>query len=40
MLWLKKDSILCGIVLEFYEIEDYIRDYDEFVKEISCEQSN
>ena len=33
MLWLQKDSVLCVVASEFYETEDYIRDYQEF-KEI------
>lgn len=27
-----KDSVLCVAASDFYEVEDYIRDYDEFVK--------
>lgn len=30
MLWLQKDSVLCVAASDFYEIDDYIRDYDEF----------
>ena len=30
MLWLQKDSVLCVAASEYYEPEDYIRDYDEF----------
>ena len=30
MLWLQKDSVLCVAASDFYEVEDYIRDYDEF----------
>lgn len=30
MIWLQKDSVLCVAASDFYEIEDYIRDYDEF----------
>ena len=30
MLWLQKDSVLCVAASEFYEVEDYIRNYDEF----------
>lgn len=30
MLWLQKDSVLCVAASEFYEVEDYIRDYDQF----------
>lgn len=32
MLWLQKDSVLCVAASEFYEADDYIRDYDEFKK--------
>lgn len=30
MLWLQKNSVLCVATSDFYEVEDYIRDYDEF----------
>lgn len=30
MLWLQKDSVLCVAASEFYDVEDYIRDYSEF----------
>jgi RimJ/RimL family protein N-acetyltransferase len=32
MLWLQKDSVLCVAASEHYQVEDYIRDYDEFCK--------
>lgn len=32
MLWLQKDSVLCVAASDFYTVEDYIRDYDEFLK--------
>lgn len=32
MLWLQKDSVLCVVASEYYDVEDYIRDYDEFKK--------
>lgn len=32
MLWLQKDSVLCVAASEYYEPEDYIRDYEEFKK--------
>lgn len=35
MLWLQKDSVLCVAASEFYEVEDYIRDYEEFKNYIS-----
>ncbi len=30
MLWLQKDSVLCVAASDFYEVDDYIRDYQEF----------
>ena len=30
MLWLQKDSVLCVAASDFYQVEDYIRDYEEF----------
>lgn len=30
MLWLQKDSVLCVAASDYYNTEDYIRDYDEF----------
>ena len=30
MLWLQKDSVLCVAASEFYDADDYIRDYGEF----------
>lgn len=30
MLWLQKDSVLCVAASEYYDENDYIRDYDEF----------
>lgn len=32
MLWLQKDSVLCVAASDFYKIDDYMRDYDEFKK--------
>ena len=32
MLWLQKDSVLCVAASEYYDAEDYIRDYEEFRK--------
>lgn len=34
MLWLQKDSVLCVAASEFYEADDYIRKYDEFINYI------
>lgn len=30
MLWLQKDSVLCVAASEYYKVDDYIRDYNEF----------
>lgn len=30
MLWLQKDSVLCVAASEFYDENDYVRDYEEF----------
>jgi len=30
MLWLQKDSVLCVAASDFYDVEDYIRDYEAF----------
>lgn len=34
MLWLQKDSVLCVAASDYYKVDDYIRDYDEFKKNI------
>ena len=34
MLWLQKDSVLCVAASDFYEVDDYIRNYEEFVKRV------
>ena len=34
MLWLQKDSVLCVAASDYYQTEDYIRDYMEFQREI------
>lgn len=35
MLWLQKDSVLCVAASDYYKVDDYIRDYDEFIKYIT-----
>ena len=37
MLWLQTDSVLCVEASEFYEVEDYIRDYNEFKEYIKID---
>ncbi len=32
MLWLQKDSVLCVAASDYYDVEDYVRDYDEFIQ--------
>ena len=32
MLWLQKDSVLCVAASDYYKVEDYIREYDEFLE--------
>lgn len=34
MLWLQRDSVLCVAASDYYDVDDYIRDYDEFKKYI------
>ena len=34
MLWLQKDSVLCVAASDYYEVEDYIRNYNEFINYI------
>ena len=36
MLWLQKDSILCVAASDFYSVEDYLRDYDDFLKYVKA----
>ena len=38
MLWLQKDSVLCVAASEYYLVDDYIRDYNEFIKLLRKEQ--
>ena len=37
MLWLQKDSVLCVASSEYYEVEDYIRDYQEYLRNIDTD---
>lgn len=36
MLWLQKDSVLCVAASDYYDVSDYIRDYEEFKKYIGA----
>lgn len=35
MLWLQKDSVLCVAASDYYDVDDYIRDYKLFLETIS-----
>ena len=37
MLWLQSNSVLCVAASDYYTTEDYIRDYDEFVRFIGID---
>lgn len=32
MVWEQKESVLCVMASEYYDEDDYIRDYDDFIK--------
>jgi len=34
MLWMKNDSVLCVAASDYYDADDYIRDYDEYLRYI------
>lgn len=36
MLWLQKDSVLCVAASDYYKVDDYIRDYKDFIEYINC----
>lgn len=40
MLWEQDDSVLCVAANSYYDEEDYIRDYDEFIKMVSKDEEN
>ena len=33
MLWMQRDSVLCVAASDYYDVDDYIRNYDEFKKD-------
>ncbi len=35
MLWLQKDSVLCVAASDYYDVDDYIRNYDDFRKYVT-----
>jgi len=36
MIWEKDDSILCVLASDYFDENDYIRDYDEFLEKCLC----
>lgn len=40
MLWLQKDSVLVVAASDYYDVEDYIRNYDDFITYITTLNSN
>lgn len=36
MIWHQNESVLCVAASEYYDPNEYIRDYDEFVKYVNC----
>ena len=36
MIWQQENSVLCVAADSYYEAEDYIRDYDEFLKTVQA----
>ena len=38
MIWQQENSVLCVAADSYYEAEDYIRDYDEFLKHMGVEK--
>lgn len=39
MLWLQKDSVLCVAASDYYKMDDYIRDYKDFIEYINCRRN-
>lgn len=39
MLWLQKDSVLCVAASDYYKVDDYIRDYKDFIEYINCRRN-
>jgi dTDP-4-dehydrorhamnose 3,5-epimerase-like enzyme len=35
MVWREKNSVLCVVASDYYDENEYIRDYDEFMKQVS-----
>lgn len=39
MLWLQKDSVLCVAASDYYKVDDYIRDYKDFIEYINSRRN-
>lgn len=39
MLCLQKDSVLCVAASDYYKVDDYIRDYKDFIEYINCRRN-
>ena len=39
MLWLQKNSVLCVAASDYYKVDDYIRDYKDFIEYINCRRN-
>ena len=39
MLGLQKDSVLCVAASDYYKVDDYIRDYKDFIEYINCRRN-
>ena len=40
MIWQKADSVLCVAADSYYEAEDYIRDYEEFLRVVAAKHND
>ena len=36
ILWLQDNSVLCVLASDYYDEDDYIRDYDDFLRSAKC----
>ena len=39
MIWQQEDSVLCVAADSYYDVDDYIRDYDEFLRAVTAEKA-
>ena len=38
MIWLQENSVLCVAASEYYDENDYIRDYDDFLRYVAAKE--